>query len=232
MTIAALAATASFIGDSRYMESLREAAEWRLLGLLFACPRAGWQEQIRTLADETTAADLREAARAAHQEADEGLYHTTFGPGGPAAPREVSYQQSALSGQFLAELGAYYQAFGYCPPRDEPLDHIAVEADFMAYLKMKQAFALACLQEEQVSVTADAAQAFVENHLRAISPRLAETMAASGIQYLELAAAALLTRTGISENTAKAIPFAAAASAGTELPICPLGSCCDELLDD
>ena len=232
MTTPEFAATASFVGDSRYMESLREAAEWRLLGLLFACPDARWRDQVRTLAEEIAAGDLREAALAAQQEADEGLYHTTFGPGGPAAPREVSYQQSTLSGQFLADLGTYYQAFGYCPPHDEPPDHIAVETDFMAYLKMKQAFALACLQEEQVSVTADAAQAFVENHLSAISPRLAETMAASGIQYLELAAAALLARTGVSENTAKAIPFAAATGAGAELPICPLGSCCDEFLDD
>jgi hypothetical protein len=132
----------------------------------------------------------------------------------------------------LADLGAYYRAFGYRPPHDEPPDHIAVETDFVAYLKMKQAFALACLQEEQVTVTSAAAQAFMENHLSAISSRLAETMAVSGIRYLELAAVALLTRTGLSANTAKVFPFAAAASAGAELPTCKLGACCDELLDD
>jgi nitrate reductase assembly molybdenum cofactor insertion protein NarJ len=232
MTTPAFAATASFVGDSRYMESLHEAAEWRLLGLLFACPHADWRDQVRTLADEITADDLREAARAAQQEADDALYHTTFGPGGPAAPREVSYQQSTLSGQFLADLRAYYQAFGYCPPHDEPPDHIAVETDFMAYLKMKQAFAVARLQEEQVSITADAAQAFVENHLFAISQRLAETMAASGIQYLDLAAAALLTRTRVPDSRTMALPFASATSAGADLSICPLESCCDELIDD
>jgi nitrate reductase assembly molybdenum cofactor insertion protein NarJ len=219
-------------GNSRYQELLREAAEWRLLGLLFACPDAVWRDQVRALAEEITADDLRAAARAAEQEADEGLYHTTFGPGGPAAPREVSYQQSTLSGQFLADLGAYYQAFGYCPPHDEPPDHIAVETDFMAYLKMKQAFAVACLQQEQVGVTADAAQAFLENHLSAISPRLAETMAASGIQYLELAAAALLTRTGVPDGRLETLPLAPAISSGAGLSICPLGSCGDEFLDD
>jgi nitrate reductase assembly molybdenum cofactor insertion protein NarJ len=225
-------AAPTFVGDSRYIEALREAVEWRLLGLLLACPDAAWRDQVRALAEEITADDLREAARVADEEADEGLYHTTFGPGGPAAPREVSYQQSTLSGQFLADLGAYYQAFGYCPPHDEPPDHVCVETDFMAYLKMKQAFAVACLQEEQVAVTADAAQAFLENHLSAISPRLAETMAASGIRYLELAAVALLTRTGVPANAAKTLPFATSSSVGAELPICSLGSCCDELLDD
>jgi nitrate reductase assembly molybdenum cofactor insertion protein NarJ len=232
VTISTPAATATSVGDSQYLEALCEAAEWRLLGLLFACPNAAWRNQVQALAEEITDDDLRAAARAAQQEADEGLYHTTFGPGGPAAPREVSYQQATLSGQFLADLGTYYQAFGYCPPHDEPPDHIAVETDFMAYLKLKQAFAVACLQEEQVSVTADAAQAFVENHLSAISPRLAQTMAASGIQYLELAAAALLTRTGVPDNAAKAFSFAPATSTGTELPICSLGGCCDDLLDD
>jgi nitrate reductase assembly molybdenum cofactor insertion protein NarJ len=213
------------------VQALREAAEWRLLGLLFACPNEGWRDQVLALADEITDDVLREAARAAQQEADEGLYHTTFGPGGPAAPREVSYQQSTLSGQFLADLGAYYQAFGYCPPHDEPPDHIAVESDFMAYLKMKQAFAVACLQEERVAVTADAAQAFAEDHLSAISQRLAETMAASGIQHLELAAAALLTRTRVTGSQTRVLPFASATSASAELPICSLESCCEELDD-
>jgi nitrate reductase assembly molybdenum cofactor insertion protein NarJ len=221
-----------FVDSSPYRELLREAAEWRLLGLLFACPDADWHDHVRALAEEVTASDLREAARATQQEADDGLYHTTFGPGGPAAPREVSYQQAALSGQFLADLGAYYQAFGYCPPHGEPPDHIAVEADFMAYLKMKQAFAAACLQEDHVAVTADAAQAFVTSHLSAISPRLAETMAASGIEYLKRAAAALLTRTRVPDNRTNALPFGLTASVSAEPPICPLESCCDEFIDD
>jgi nitrate reductase assembly molybdenum cofactor insertion protein NarJ len=184
------------------------------------------------LAEAITAEDLREAARAAQLEADEGLYHSTFGPGGPAASREVSYQQSTLSGQFLADLGAYYQSFGYCPPLDEPFDHVAVEADFMAYLKMKEAYAVAYLQEEQVDVTVDAARAFVEDHLSTISPQLAETLAASGIQYLESAAAALLARTGVPAGRTLTSAFAPAARAGVDNSICPLESHCDELLDD
>jgi nitrate reductase assembly molybdenum cofactor insertion protein NarJ len=226
------AATASFVDDPTFAEALREAAEWQLLGLLFAPPISGWRDQVQSLAEAITAEDLREAARAAQLEADEGLYHSTFGPGGPAASREVSYQQSTLSGQFLADLAAYYQAFGFRAPWNLPPDHIAVETDFMAYLKMKKAYAVACHQKEHVAVTINAAQTFVEDHLSVISPQLAKTLATSGIQYLAFAAAALLARTGAPTSRTEASAFALAASAGVDISICPLESCCDELLDD
>jgi nitrate reductase assembly molybdenum cofactor insertion protein NarJ len=231
VTTSASAAAATIVYDSRYREALRDAAEWRLLGLLFACPDVAWRDQVRALAEEITDDDLREAAHAAQHEANEGRYHTTFGPGGPAAPREVSYQRSALSGQYLAELTAFYEAFGYCPPHDEPPDHVAVEADFMAYLKMKQAFAVACLQEEQVAVTADAAQAFLENHLAVVASPLAITLEASGIQYLARAAAALLARTGMPHDGAQALPVTPTTGEGPGLSICPLEGRCD-FLDD
>ena len=66
---------------------LREAAEWRLISLLFECPNEEWQAQVAALAAEITDADLKAAAVAAREEAGEGIYHTIFGPGGPAAPR-------------------------------------------------------------------------------------------------------------------------------------------------
>ena len=73
---------------------LRAAAEWRLLGLLFSCPQGDWQAEVAALASEVDDQQLKAAADAARTEASEGLYHTTFGPGGPAAAREVSYLQS------------------------------------------------------------------------------------------------------------------------------------------
>ena len=63
---------------------LGEAAEWRLLGLLFECPLPNWREQMDALAAEVVDADLKAAAEAARLEASEGLYHSIFGPGGPA----------------------------------------------------------------------------------------------------------------------------------------------------
>jgi len=152
--------------------------------------------EVAALAREVHDQQLKAAAEAAQTEAGEGLYHTTFGPGGPAAAREVSYLRATLSGQFLAELRGMYEAFAYQPPSEEPPDHVAVEADFVGYLRLKEAFARARSEDEQAAVTADAAQRMLDEHLSAIAEPLARSLAASGIAYLAGAAAALLTRTG------------------------------------
>lgn len=182
--------------ETRARELLREAAEWRLLGLLLACPQHDWQTQVAALAVEVDDAPLTAAAAAAREEATEGLYHTTFGPGGPAAPREVSHREYLVPGQSLAELSACYDAFAYRPATDEPPDHVAVEADFIAYLRLKEAYAVARGDEAQAAVTAAAARRFGEDHLSSIAEPLAKSLEASGIRYLSLAAAALLRRVG------------------------------------
>lgn len=232
MTVPTSAAESTAAANACCADLLREAAEWRLVGLLLACPVGDWRAQIESLAGEIGDHELREAAQAAQTEADEGLYHTTFGPGGPAAPREVSYQRSALSGQYLAELSAYYDAFGYRPPGDEPPDHVAVEVDFIAYLRLKQAYAVQRRDETQAAVTAEAAQRFLADHLWAIAAPLAKTVAASGTRYLTLAAAALLRRAGGPPSAADGALPAWNATVGMELPLCVVENCCGELLDD
>lgn len=182
---------------------LRAAAEWRLLGLLFSCPTWEWREQVASLAAEVGADDVTAAAATALNEADEGLYHSIFGPGGPAPPREVTYRQATLSGAFLAELAAYYQAFGYRAAGSEPLDHVSVEADFVAFLLLKQAFALSNQQRDQAAITARAAQSFIDEHLSNIAGPLAESIPASGIGYLQGAAQALAARTGPPQQRAQ-----------------------------
>jgi nitrate reductase assembly molybdenum cofactor insertion protein NarJ len=141
------------------------------------------------LAGEVGDADLK-AAAAACDEATESLYHTTFGPGGPAAPREVSYRETIMPGQILGELGAYYRAFAYQPAIDEPPDHVAVMAGFVAYLRLKEAYGNA----EQAEITAKAAREFLDNHLRAIAGPLAKSLSMSGIAYLALASSVLAKR--------------------------------------
>jgi TorA maturation chaperone TorD len=207
---------------------LAEAAEWRLLGLLFACPHRDWHEQVAALSVEVQTDTLQVAARAALEQATESAYHTAFGPGGPAAPREVSYRQTALTGDYLAELLAFYKAFAYCPPRDDPPDHIATEIDFLAYLRLKQAFAAARDDDAQSAVTAEAARYFVQDHLATTAVPLARMLKASGICYLAQAAANLSDR--IDANCTQTI------SSSTELdefcsqglPICETSDCCAE----
>jgi nitrate reductase assembly molybdenum cofactor insertion protein NarJ len=177
-------------------ELLAEAAEWRLLGLLLACPHGDWRDQVAALAAEVHDDSLQTAAQAALDEATESGYHTVFGPGGPGAPREVSHRQATLTGDYLAELLAFYHAFAYCPPHDEPPDHIAAEIDFIAYLQLKQAYAVARSDETQAAVTAQAMQSFIQDHLVTTAVPLTQILDSSGIPYLSLAATALSERLG------------------------------------
>jgi nitrate reductase assembly molybdenum cofactor insertion protein NarJ len=129
-------------------------------------------------------------------EADEGLYDSTFGPGGPAPPREITYRPGSLSSEYLAELSGHYSAFAYVSPYEEPVDHVAVEADFVAYLKLKQAFAQDCNDDGSAATACEAVERLLEEHLAFIAAPLAERLADSDVRYFALSAQALLTRTG------------------------------------
>lgn len=178
---------------------LREAAEWRLLSLLFECPSPQWREQIDALAAEVTDTELKAAAEAAREEASEGLYHSIFGPGGPAPGREISYRDWTQPGYLLSELSSYYEAFVYQPAlaaKIEAPDHVSVETGFIAYLRLKEAYAQVGFDEEHAAVTREAAQQFINEHLSALTEPLARSLEHSGVQYLALAGKALLARVG------------------------------------
>ncbi|MBM3890447.1 MAG: molecular chaperone TorD family protein, partial [Verrucomicrobia bacterium] len=119
---------------------------------------------------------------------------TTFGPGGPAAPREVSHRSNVLPGQLLGELGALYQAFAYKPSSLEAPDHVAVEVGFIAYLRLKQAYAHERNDADQAAIATDAARRLIADHLRPLAEPLAKSLATSGILYLSQTASALLER--------------------------------------
>jgi len=178
---------------------LSEAAEWRLLSLLFECPSPNWREQLDALAAEVADADLKVAAETAQREASEGLYHSTFGPGGPAPGREISYRDWAQPGYLLSELTSYYEAFAYHPDQAatvEAPDHVSVETGFIAYLKLKEAYAEASGDDEHAAITREAAEQFINEHLSAMTEPMARSLEHSGVEYLALAGKALLARIG------------------------------------
>jgi nitrate reductase assembly molybdenum cofactor insertion protein NarJ len=191
---------------------LRDAAEWRLISLLFECPGKEWQTQVAGLAKEVADPKLKEAAKAAREEASESLYHSTLGPGGPAAPREVSYRQSLMPGQMLDEISAYYNAFAYQPIIPEPPDHIAVMTGFMGYMRLKESLG----NTEQAEITAKAAKKFLDGHLNSIAEPLAKSLAHSGIRYLGLASEVLLQRVGPCRQVAVAPVTEACGGCGDE----------------
>ena len=174
-----------------------EATEWRLIELLFRCPSDTWRQQVDAVACEVKDPLLSSAARLAVAGASEGAFHSIFGPGGPAPAREASYHGTIQLGYLMAELTAYYNAFAYSPAAsNEPIDHVSVEAGFIGYLKLKQAFALNREAGAERSVAAEAADRFIREHLSAIAEPMSMALDQSDVPYLELAGKALLGRTG------------------------------------
>ena len=182
--------------EPRVRTLLRQAAEWRLIGMLFECPVGTWRDEVAALARDIDDAGIAAAAAHALDEATEGLYHSTFGPGGPAPPREVSYLEAVQLGYLLAELTAFYEAFAYRPVTKESPDHVSVEAGFVGYLLLKQAYAVTRGDEDHATVTAEAEATFRREHLASFAEPLAATLQASGRAYLAEAGRALAVRVG------------------------------------
>jgi nitrate reductase assembly molybdenum cofactor insertion protein NarJ len=187
--------------DPHVRDRLRDAATWRLLGRLFECPDATWQGDIDALAREVSDEDLLAAVTAAAGVATEGQYHSIFGVGGPAPPREASYHETVELGSLMSELAVYYEVFGYRPQLAEPLDHVAVEAGFVAYMTLKQAYAEARGDQEQADAAARATSRFVADHLAMLATPLADILATSHLDYLARASRVLAGRVGPSPAT-------------------------------
>jgi hypothetical protein len=152
--------------DSR--ELLVLAASWRLASLLLE-----WKSEIARLAAEVSDPQLaRCAADADH--ATEELYHRLFGPAGAVSPREVSYCGFEDPGRLLAQLSAFYHAFSFNPQREESIDHVSVEAGFVGYLFLKEAYA--CMRNDAAAATIakDARERFCSEHLARLARGMRE----------------------------------------------------------
>lgn len=173
-------------------KALRQASEWRLLSMLFSRPAGAWRRDLGSAADECEDPELRTACAAALEQASERAYDSIFGPGGPAAPREASYRTTLQLGYLLAEIEAHYKAFGYQPDPQEPADHVAVETDFLSFLKAKEALAVAAGRPEEADVACQAAKSFLAEHLRMLAEPLCRSLENSGLDYLRSASQRLL----------------------------------------
>ena len=178
-------------GDLR--DPLADAAEWRLLSVLLSRPRQGWAEELAALAREVDDAALRQAA-AEGGSASEGAYHALLGAGGPASPREAAHLGFVDPGRVLADLAAWYSAFAFTPRPDEPHDHLAVECDFVSYLFLKEAYAVAAGQPGAACLTRDARTRFLSEHAAVAGKRVAEKLPAGAPPHLVGAARAIAAR--------------------------------------
>jgi TorA maturation chaperone TorD len=162
---------------------LERAAGIKLVALGFGYPsadqvRATGQafERIPTgsamLDPDTTR--IFEAARTAWFTADEaGLqleFTRLFLGNAPCPPHETSYGDARrIAGHAveLADIGGFYEAFGFTLSTDNPdlPDHLCTELEFYSLLLVKQAYARHAAQTEHQEVTARAARSFLEQHL-------------------------------------------------------------------
>ena len=108
----------------------------------------------------------------------------------------MSYREWVQPGFLISELSSYYDAFCYTAATREVPDHVSVEAGFIGYLRLKEAYASACSDDEHAAVTAEAAQRFIDEHLQTLAAPLAKSLEHSGVRYLALAGSALLRRVG------------------------------------
>lgn len=183
-------------GDPGVEALLRQAAEWRLLGLLLERPRDGWPADVEALAGEVSDPEIKVAAGRAREEATEGAYLALLGPGGVVSPREVSYRGMEDPGHVIAGIMAFYEAFAFHPETEEAPDHFAVEAGFLGYLCLKEAYARARGKGGQAELAAEAAASFREAHLATFAGPVAGRLEASDVRYLGLAAQILARRAG------------------------------------
>jgi hypothetical protein len=84
----------------------------------------------------------------------------------------------------MSELTGAYAAFGYTPAAMEPPDHVAVEVGFIAYLRFKEAYAVASADPEHAALTQNVAEQFRTQHVATMGAPLAAALAGSGIDYL------------------------------------------------
>jgi hypothetical protein len=165
-------------------DALAQAARWHVLARLFERPRAGWHAEVSALARETADPVLRAVAEAA-AEAGEGEYLSVLGPGGPVSPREVGHAGGFRDpGWILSDVARFYDAFGYRPRTEDPIDHVAVEVGFVAYLHLKEALARSTGDAEAAAVARAARDAFVATHLAGLARSLAARLGSGAGAYL------------------------------------------------
>lgn len=184
---------------------LGDATAWRLLGLLVERPREGWWQEVEMLSREVADPEITAAADAAREGANEGLYLALLGPGGPVSLREVTYRGMEDPGRIIADIQAFYEAFAFQPKTEEAPDHLAVEAGFLGYLCLKEAYARARGTEDEAEVAAQAAARFREEHLSTLAWPVAERLENADVRYLSLAAAAVARRAGPRPDTAMTV---------------------------
>lgn len=145
------------------------AGELELDALLEACTVLGLDVPATERAALASIVDRRVRA-AEHRR----LFGHTVAHGCPPYETEYGRRHVFAQAQELADIAAFYAAFGLRPtPREERPDHLAVELEFAAVLALKTALAAARAEDDQLTVATEAARRFLADHLARWLPALA-----------------------------------------------------------
>lgn len=100
---------------------------------------------------------------------------------GPVCPYETEYGAEALfqQPQQLGDLGGFYKAFGLAlnTAWHERLDHISCECEFMAFLALKEAYAVEHHDAAMLEETGKASRLFLRDHLARFGLTFAKKLA-------------------------------------------------------
>lgn len=201
--------------EKRLSAVLAAAAEWRLIGLLLERPIPERSGEVDRLIGEVRDLGAQAAAEIASG-ISEGEYLHWIGPGGAVSPREVAYRPMEDPGWILADLARFYEAFAFRPRAEDPGDHLAVECGFVAYLHLKEAYALAAGDREALETTIAARDRFIESHLSTLASAFAERLRELGSRLAPVAR-------WIAERVPVKTPLPA--NPGTDEPESLCGSC-------
>jgi len=118
------------------------------------------------------------------------------GPGAPANLRSTAHRKAADPGHVFAEISAMFQAFGFAPRREDPVDHASVLSGFVGYLRLKEALARAKESADDAEIAGRIAALVVREHLAMLAEPVCQRLFECEAGYLAFAAQALLERVG------------------------------------
>lgn len=209
---------------------LTESAEWRLLGLLFEYPSDTWRQQLTVLIANLQSAGLVPLAEAALEGSSPGMHLALFGPAGSVPLREVTYQGGVQLGYLMSEVSGFYEAFGYANSGEESGDHLAVELGFIAFLRMKEAYAVVAGDSAQAEFARETSETFRKNHLAVMVEPISIALANFAPEYLAGAGQILLNRVGPAPRSSYPLGAVLAGDDESEDMTCGASGANDELI--
>ena len=183
---------------------MQTAVEWKLIALLWERPRQHEPAQVGCLSSQIDDLFLKETGDLGC-EATQEAYLKHFGPDGPVFLQETAYV-ICHSEKILRQIETIYDAFSFQSHAENPSDHIAVEADFISHLYVKEARARLANDADAYSVAIDVRTKFIEEHFRILVQALRKKISGSEPEYILKLLVATLHRLQDDSIHASSVP--------------------------